>query len=198
MHFNEKASLEYLREILSARLPIEEAWARLIDFHEAIKPKPYWHVLRQLNVAAEQKDIVAWMAQILTVNPLPKSIIALWIGIEKIWDEESKREYLAICLRGADTYDPEDIDWADACRYEPENNYGIVEVLTNLNELIREDKEDYVFLTETLPLAYCSLTMDEIARTKQLNPELTARAKHGLYLTVGFEEGHHLDLSRIE
>jgi hypothetical protein len=198
MQFNEQASINEIKELLSSKLAVAQAWDKFVAYCEGIRPKPYWHVLRQLNVADEQKDIVAWIEQILTVNPLPKSIMALWIGIEKIWDEESNREYVAICLRGADHYDPEDIDWADEPRYEPENNYGIVGVLTDLNDLIREDAEDYALLAEILPLAYCALTLDEIIRKKLIPTELTERAKHGLYVTVGFDEGQHLDLSRIE
>jgi len=79
-----------------------------------------------------------------------------------------------------------------------EKNYGMVAGSKDLNDLIREDAEDYALLAEILPLAYCALTLDEIIRKKLIPTELTERAKHGLYVTVGFDEGQHLDLSRIE
>ncbi|MEI6575851.1 MAG: hypothetical protein WCO63_06705 [Bacteroidota bacterium] len=198
MEFNHDNSWEKLESLLAAKLPIAETWIQIIDFHESIKPKLYWKVLRQLNTQAEQKDIVRWVEQILTDKALPKSIVALWIGISKIWDEETEREYYAICLRGSDNYDAEDVDWADEPRYDPENNFGIVGVLTEFNELIREDDPDDVdFLDWILPLAYCALTFDEIIRSKQLDSSLYSKAKNGLFVSVGFEEGDHIDISKI-
>lgn len=197
MNFSHDGSWQNLKDILDAKLPIVDSWNKIIDFHEAIKSKPYWDILRQLNVEGEQKDIVRWMETILIESPMPKSIVALWIGITRIWDEESDNEFYAIYLRGADNYDAEDIDWADEPRYDPENNHGIVEVLCRIDELIEED-EDFEFLDWILPLSYCALTLDEIIRTKQLDMNLFSRVKNGLYVTTGFDEGDHIDLSRIE
>jgi|GEM_PF-2589910 len=198
MTYDHTESWQKLQELLAAKLPIAEAWKSIIDFHAAIKPKPYWETIRHLKVEDEQKDIIGWMEQILSDSPLHKSILALWIGLSRIWDEESEKEYYAIYLQGADKYDPEDIDWADEPRYDPENNYGLVGILTEVNDLIKEDEQaDYEFLDAVLPLCYCALSFDEIIRNKQLDPSLFSRARQGLYITVGFEEGHHVDISRI-
>ncbi|MEI8204902.1 MAG: hypothetical protein WCH34_17915 [Bacteroidota bacterium] len=198
MEFSHDASWQNFEEIFNAKLPIKEAWKGIIDFHEQQKPKAYWSELRQLNVEAEQAGFIGWIEQIVSASPVSKRTLALWIGITKLFDEENEREYYAIYLQGSDKYDNKSIEWAELPTYEPEHNYGLVEVLSQMDQLLRNDEEDYTFLDWMLPLAYIALTFDEIIRTKRLNKNLFLQGKNKLYVSTGFEEGDYVNLTAIE
>ena len=190
-------SWEAFENIFNEKLGIKESWNKIIDFHEALKPATYWSLLKALDVESEQLDIKDWMEQIAENSPVPKSAIALWIGITKLWDEETQTEYYAVYLNGSKKYDAEDIDWAATPSYEPEENYGIVNVLTKVSELISGDKDNNALLDWILPLSYCVFTIDEIIRENQLNSQLFLRGRKQLFVTVGYEEGDSVNISPI-
>jgi len=198
MNYSEDKSWEHFESVFNAKLPIKEAWGRIIDFHEQLKPKKYWADLRQLEVEPEQEEIKEWMEDIVALSPIPKNIVALWVGITKIYDEEDKKEFYAIYLSGAKSYDQDYIDWTAKPTYKPDENYGILDVLNHMDEIIRKDKEDYSFLDWILPLAYCALTIDEIIRTKRLNKKHFLQACPKLFVTTGFDDGDFVNLTAIE
>ncbi|SDC45382.1 hypothetical protein [Williamwhitmania taraxaci] len=198
MNYSEDKSWEHFESVFNAKLPVKEAWGKIIDFHEQLKPKKYWDSLRQLEVEPEQEEIKEWMADIVTLSPIPKGIAALWIGITKIYDEEDKKELYAIYLSGAKSYDKDYIDWAVKSTYKPDENFGILDVLNQMDEIIKKDKDDYSFLDWILPLAYCALTLDEIIRTKSMNKQHFLKNNPKLFVTVGFDEGDFVNLTSIE
>ena len=164
MEFEHEKSWEYLTTISESKLTAKVAWNKFIDFHEQLVFKSYWKALRQLDIESEQTDIVAWLQQIITSNPIPKSIVAIWIGILKFSDDN--RQIPAIYFAGADNYDKEDIDWACDPIYLPDNRYAQPGVLQQIDDIARTDEENYEFFDWILPLAYSSFTFDEIIRTK--------------------------------
>lgn len=198
MDYSYDKAWEAFESIFNAKTGIRESWNKMIDYLESIKPNDYWAELRELDVDGEQEDIKDWMEQIAENSPVPKSAVALWIGITKLWDEETQTEYAAIYLGGAKKYDAEDIDWAADLSYQPEENYGIVQVLTNVGDIISPDTENFDFLDWILPLSYCSFTIDEIIRTKTINAQLFLRGRKQLFVTTGFDEGDFVNLSLIE
>ena len=198
MEFSHDASWQNFEEVFNAKLPIAEAWKLIIDFHEQQKPKDYWSEIRKLNVEGEQSDIICWIEQIVSASPISKRTIAIWIGISKLFDEENEREYYAIYLQGSDKYDEKTIEWAEEPTYEPEHNYGLVDVLSQMDQLLHKDVEDYTFLDWMLPLAYIALTFDDIIRTNRLKKELFLTGKTKLYVSAGFEEGDYMNLTAIE
>ncbi len=198
MDFSHKDSWNHFEKLYTEKLSIQEAWTRLIDFHEQVKPKPYWGALRQLDIVAEQEQLVAWVEQIVSASPISKKTIAIWIGITKIWDEENEREYYAIYLVGSDKYTKNNTDWALEPTYEPEHNYGIVKVLSDMDVLIRNDETDYTFLDWLFPIAYIALTLEDIINRNLLSKALFLNGKDKLYISTGYEEGDSLNLSCIE
>ncbi len=197
MEYSYDKSWDAFEEILSAKLGIKESWNKIIDFHEAIKPKSYWSALRELDVEAEQDDIRDWMEQIVENSPIPNSTQALWIGITQLHDEETQKDYYAIYLTGSKNYDPEDIDWAVNPTYEPEENYGIVQVLTNLTSIISDDQEDFSYLDWMLPISYIAFSLDEIIRTNSLDKKLFLKKKNILHVTTGYDEGDFINITPI-
>ena len=198
MEYSHENSWANFEAVFNANLGINEAWNKIIDYHEQLKPQKYWAALRQLELEKEQVEIAQWVEDVVTNSPIPKSVEALWFGITKIWDEENAKEFYAIYLQGADKYDSEDIDWVLESSYEPEENFGIVEGLNQIDELIRDDSDDYAFLDWILPLAYCALTLDEIIRTNKMNRELFLKAKKKMFVTTGFDDGDFVNLTAIE
>ncbi len=196
MDYSHDKFWKHFETIFNAKLPIKEAWNKIIDYPESIKPKDYWATLRQLNVEQEQEELKAWMEQIVTKEPIYKSTIALWIGITKLWDDESEKEFYAIYLQGSKNYDPKDTEWIDFPNYEPEDNYGLIRNLNLMDEVLKTDKEDYAFLDWILPVAYCALTIDEIIRTK-LDKSIFLTSRKRLFVTTGFDEGDFVNLTDL-
>jgi hypothetical protein len=197
MEYSYDKSWDAFEEIFNAKLGIKESWNKIIDFHEAIKPKSYWSLLRELDVEAEQEDIRDWMEQIVENSPLPKSVVALWVGITQLWDEETQKDYYAIYLTGASTYDAEDIDWAAKPKYEPEENFGIVQVLTQLTQIISDDQTDFSYLDWILPISYVAFSIDEIIRSNSLEKKIFLKGKNLLHVTTGYDEGDFVNLTPI-
>jgi hypothetical protein len=195
MEFQHDKSWECLTSILAQNLTAVNAWSKFIEFHDQKYPKAYWTELRQLDIKREQVDIVEWLQQLVITSPLPDSVVALWIGILKLADEED--EIPTIYLSGADNYDKGDIDWACDPIYFPENRYVQPALLKQLDEIAKNDEENYEFLDWILPLAYCSFTLDEVFRTK-LDKKLFLKYKDKLFTAVGHDSGDYLDLSNIE
>lgn len=198
MEYSHEESWENLEAVLAAKLGIKEAWNRIIDYHEHLKPKKYWAALRQLEVEKEQVEIAQWIEEVVVNTAIPASVEALWFGITKVWEEEDGKEFYAIYLQGADSYDSESIEWVLEPSFDPEDNFGIVEGLNEIDELIAADSDDYAFLDWILPIAYCALMLDEIIRTKKMNRELFLKAKKKLFVTTGFDEGDFVNLTAME
>lgn len=195
MEFQHDKSWDSLTTILASKLTAKEAWSKFIDFYEQTTPKPYWTALRQLDIDKEQADIVEWLQHLVTASPLTESVVALWVGILKFADND--KEIPVIYLAGADNYDKDDIDWAYAPIYLPENRYAQPPLLQEIDDIAKTDEESYEFLDWILPLAYCALTLDEIIRTK-LNNKLFLTNKDKLFVATGHDSGDYLDISSIE
>ncbi len=196
MKFQHDKSWDNFESVFNLRLPIKDAWNKIIDFHEQTVPNSYWTSLRLLDIEAEQVEIKEWLEQLVTKSPIPDTVVALWLGITKLLEDE--KEVYVIYLIGADSYEEEDIEWAMEPTYDPENKYGIPGVLNQIGEItISGDKDDYEFLDWILPIAYCALTLDEIIRTK-LNKNLFLKSRPKLFVTTGHDSGDYKELSPIE
>jgi len=195
MDFQHDNSWDNLLEVYNSKLTIKEAWNKIIDFHENIISKPFWTALRQIEMDSEQAEIKTWLEQIVTDSPLPKSVVALWIGILKM--DYNEMEIPTIYIIGADTYDADDIDWACEPIYIPENRYVCPGVLNQIDEIVKSDNENYEFFDWILPLAYCALTLDEIIRTK-LNKKVFLTSKDKLFVATGYDSGDYLKISNIK
>lgn len=194
MPFSHDQSWDNFEAVLKARLPIRDAWNKIIDFHEEQSPKPYWAAMRQLPLEEEQADIKTWLEQMVAGTLLPEDLVALWIGIFKTYDQEEEAERYVIYLTGSDRFDAEDIDWATEPSYEPDNRYAIPDVLNELHTFYQDDSDDYSFLDWILPLVYCALQLDAISRS-DLNKELFLRHTESLQLATGHDSGDYMVLT---
>jgi hypothetical protein len=196
MNFEHDTSWDNLENVVESGPSIKHGWAQIIDFHESIKDKSYWRDLKNLDIQAEQKQIQDWLESIVTEEPFDKSIVAFWIGINKFLDD-AENEVYAIYLVGCDTYDEEDAEWATEPTYLPENRYFISGVLNEIDKRIKEDKQDYSILDWILPLAYCSLTLNDIIKSK-LDISKFLKHRDTIFVTTGHDGGDYLNLSPIE
>jgi len=195
MEFQHDESWDQLARILASKVPAREAWNNLIDFHEQSFPRSYWADLRQIDLESEQEDIADWIHQIVRSEPIPKNILAFWIGILKLVDDTNK-EVSTIYFAGADNYDKDDIDWACDPSYLPENRYAQPPILQQIDNIAQKDKENYQFLDWILPVAYCAFTFDEIVRTK-LDKNLFLKHRKKIFVAVGHDSGDYIDISAI-
>lgn len=195
MKFQHDQSWDSLTKIFSSKMTAKEAWNKFIDFHEQTTPKPYWTALRNLTIEKEQADIVEWLHHLVTSSPLPEKVVSLWVGILKFADDD--KEIPTIYLAGADSYNEENMNWACDPIYLPEDSYAQPPLLQQIDEIAKTDKENYEFLDWILPLAYCTLTLDEIIRTK-LNKKLFLINKEKLFMATGHDSGDYLNISIIE
>jgi hypothetical protein len=197
MSFSYDKSWDTFEQLFSSKLPFPMAWNSLIEYHEQLRPAPYWNDLRELDSLAEQASIADWLNEACTKNPLPDSVKALWIGIALLYDEESNREFYAYYLQGADSYEAADIEWATEPTYEPEEKYYVSATLNQLREIISVDAEQFSFLDWLLPLAFSSLLFDEIIRTK-LRKETFVHHGSKLFVSLGFDGGDFQELTPVQ
>lgn len=195
MKFQHDQSWDSLTKIFASKMTAKEAWNKFIDFHEQTTPKPYWTALRNLTIEKEQADIVEWLHHLVTSSPLPEKVVSLWVGILKFADDD--KEIPTIYLAGADSYNEENMNWACDPIYLPEDSYAQPPLLQQIDEIAKTDKENYEFLDWILPLAYCTLTLDDIIRTK-LNKKLFLINKEKLFVATGHDSGDYLNISIIE
>ncbi len=195
MEFQHDTSWDYLTELLRSKLKAQDAWMKFIDRHEKDLKRNYWADLRNLNINEEQAEIVEWIEKVVVDEPIPKTIVAIWVGIFKLASDD--KEIPTIYFVGADTYDKEDIDWASDPTYLPDNRYVQPGILQQIDNAIRPDKENYEFLDWILPVAYCAFTFEEIIRTK-LNKKLFLKNKSKVFAAVGHDSGDYVDLSPIQ
>jgi hypothetical protein len=195
MDFKHDESWHNLTTILASKTTANDAWDNFINFHEQITSKSYWTTLRHLDIEADQTEIVAWLRQLLTDNPVPKTIVAIWIGILKFAD--NNKEIPTIYFSGADIYDKDDIDWACDPAYLPEKRYAQPGVLQQIDDIVRADEENYEFFDWILPLAYCAFTFDEIFRTK-VDRNLILKSKNEIYVSVGHDSGDYIELTSLK
>lgn len=167
----------------------------LIDAHENIASKTYWAQLREIKIEDEQREILNWIQMVLAENPIPKEVIALWIGILKFAADDDK-EIPTIYFVGADDYHEEEIDWTFDPTYLPDNRYAQPNSLSQIDDIIKSDAANYEFLDWLLPLAYCAFTFDEIIRTK-LDKRISPTSQKEIFVTLGHDSGDHVNLSSL-
>ncbi|MCD6067279.1 MAG: hypothetical protein K0S33_2105 [Bacteroidetes bacterium] len=194
-NFDHDTSWDYLLKMFNAHLPANEAWNKLIEFHEKKAPKTYWAKLKEIDLAAEQIVIKDWLQELVKRSPLPETVSALWVGMFKHMREE--KEVYMIYLTGSDSYTKDDIEWASDPSYLPEDRYAIPATLNEIEGLIQKDKTDYHFLDWILPVAYCAFILDEIIRTS-LDKKLFLTHKPELFFATGHDSGDYLDLSVLK
>ncbi len=194
-NFDHDKSWDCLTKLFNAKSPVNEAWKKLIEFHEKNAPKTYWTKLKSLDLAAEKEVLKGWMEDVVKRSPIPATVSALWVGMFKHTKDD--KEMYVIYLSGADTYTKDDIDWAADLTYLPEDRYAVPGILNEINSLIEKDKTDYHFLDWILPVAYSAFILDELMRSS-LDKTLFLKHKPELFFATGHDSGDYLDLTSIK
>jgi hypothetical protein len=195
MEFQHDKSWETFTTILNSRVTAREAWTKFIEFHEQNFPKTYWTRLKEIEIEEEQTNIVNWLTTVVTKKPIPKNIVAIWIGLLKLAGNDNS-EIPTIYFGGADNYDKDDGDWACDLKYLPDNRYAQPGLLQEIDLVAKTDNDNYEFLDWILPLAYCAFIFDEVVGTK-LCKDLFLKHKDKLFITVGHDSGDFIDLTPI-
>ena len=185
-----------LEETLKENLSTEKAWQKIINFQANLNPKDYWKLIKELDIISEQDEIKEWLEQIVTDTPLPKNVVALWIGIAKLWDSDNDKEFYAIYLTGSDTYNPENADWAVEPSYDPTEKYIIPDALNLIDTILKTDEDNYSFNDWIIPIAYCSLNISNIMNNK-LNTNAFTKFNKSLFVTVGYDDGDFIAIEPI-
>lgn len=193
MEFKHDESWDAMTSIIESQITVKDAWSRFIDVHEQIVAKPYWLRLRNMNIEAEQSEIVEWLQHLFTSDPIPEAVVALWIGIFRTADTEIPTIYLS----GADNYSAEDSEWACDPIYIPQERYAQPKVLRDMDDIFRTDQENYEFLDWIFPLAYCAFTFDEVFRIK-IDKRLLFKNRPEIPITMGHDGGDYIQLSAVE
>src|SRR5215213_7846608 len=120
MEFQHDKSWEAFTTILNSKASARQAWTKFIEFHEQNFPKPYWTKLKEIEIEEEQTNIVNWLTSVVTKKPIPKKVVAIWIGLLKLAGDD-ETEIPPIYFGGADNYDKDDSEWASDFKYLPDN-----------------------------------------------------------------------------
>lgn len=184
-----------LQRILKSKPGIKEGWNKVIDFHSKKIKKTYWSKLKRLNVEGEQDEIKTWLESLVTGEPPKKDIIAFWIGINKFIDDDDE-EFCGIYAAGSKYYDKKDADWASRLSYWPKNRYFRSDVLDALDAIIMKDRENYLVLDWILPLAYTSLTMNDLI-ANNLDKSKFLKHQNTVHVTAGHDNGDWVTLKPL-
>jgi hypothetical protein len=141
-----ESSWNKLESILEQRLPVQQSWQEFIDYLTGIITAEYWDKIKILNTKQEQEDVIEWIENLLKNTPPSENIIAIWIGISRLWDESIEEEIYGLSLKGSDSYDVDSVEWAYSSTYEPSDDYFIPDILKQIDYLINADKDNYPFL----------------------------------------------------
>ena len=196
MEFQYDKSWEVFTAILNSKVSARKAWTQLIQFHEKKFPKSYWATLKEIEIEDEQTNIFNWLTDVVTKQPIPEKMIAIWIGLIKV-EGDNESEIPTIYLGGADDYKKDDIEWACDLKYLPNNGYAQPGLLQVIDTISRINDEDYDFLDWILPLSYCAFTFDEIIRSR-IDKSLFLKHKDKIFISVGYDSGDYIDLTTIE
>ncbi|GAA3960615.1 hypothetical protein [Mucilaginibacter dorajii] len=181
--------------IFNQQLPIAQSWSKLIDLLENIKAKSYWTQVRNIDIKTERKEIKDWFELTFSTDEITAETKCLWVGIQEYADKDDAKLY-GIYLSGYDVAGPDEID-GDEPSYSPEDSMIILDNLSAIEKLINSDSDDYDFLDWLLPVAYCSLVLDDIIR-QDLYKLLVLRHNDKMALAVGYDGGDYVTLSTIE
>ena len=195
MEFQHDKSWDTFVEIINAKTTARQAWTKFIEFHEQNYPKPYWTKLKDVEIEEEQTNIADWLTSVVTKKPIPKKIIAIWIGLLKLTDK-NEDEIPTIYFGGAENYNKDDGDWACDLIYLPDKRYVQPGLLQEINLIAKADEDNYEFLDWILPLAYCAFTFDEVIRTK-LEKKLFIKHHDKMFIAIGHDGGDFIALTPI-
>jgi hypothetical protein len=195
MKFDYGKSWNKFEEIFSSELGVNEKWNRIIDFHESLSPETNWTALRQVNITAESHEIKEWLEKLVTDEPYNSETIAFWIGLTKLFNEKTEKEFYVIYLTGCKKYEINDIEWATEPTYIPERRYFSLDFLNKIDSIILEDK-NYSFLDWILPICAGSFVLDDIIKCK-LDLEKFLKYKDKMFVTFGFDDGDYIPLTPL-
>lgn len=201
MNANFDHSWECLENTLAARLPLREAWHRVVDFHAQRSAKDYWPLIRAEDIEAERDAVLGWWQTLLRNEPPPREVSAVWVGLFKFIDEAHPEETYAMYLTGCDAYDADDIEWTIEPVYEPEGRYFVPGGLNRIGALLhlheKDDHDTFCLLDWILPLAWCALLLDDITRNRLINRTLFPENREHVFISAGFDDGDYLALTPI-
>jgi hypothetical protein len=192
--FNIGQSWDDFKDIFNQKLPLAQAWGKMIDSLEAFKPKPYWITLRNIDIEAGRKAIKEWVELTFVEDAITVDTKSLWVGIGEYVDKNDTKLY-GLYLIGYDVEDPDDLDGDDPT-FLPEENLMIPADLVIIEQTTKQD-EDYSFLDWMLPLVYCSLVLDDIIRG-DLDKQNILKVNSKIPVAVGYDGGDFMKLSTIE
>jgi hypothetical protein len=182
-------------------LPFNEAWSKLIEYHSRIKPAAYWKKLLDFDFEVEQQEISQWLEQVVQDEPLPAEVQALWFGLAKFSDGNSKEEFYATYLVGSEKYDKEDIEWATEPVYSPEERYFVSDIYNEIDKVVTATKgakgDVYSFLDWLLPVAYYSLNLNDIFQN-HINNSNFLKHRGQLHIACGHDSGDYLNIGSIK
>lgn len=186
-------SWDYLENLFSKKLPAEKAWEKFIRFQENIVSKNYWESIKKIDVTTEKTELTNLFHHLMKSSPLEDNVTALWIGIIRL--EYNDKDTPVIYITGSDSYNPDNIDWACSCIYQPDNRYFILDGLIEIDNEIKTDENDFEFLDWILPLSYCTFLLDDIFRN---DIDLKLLPENKIYITVGYDSGDYIHLTPID
>ncbi|MGF7076885.1 hypothetical protein [Mucilaginibacter sp. R-33] len=194
-----EAAWDSLTSTINLNLPLRDSWDKIIDCCSKLITADYWDKLKQLDIEADQADLALWMERLAIQSPIPENVLAIWIGIIRILNQDdagAEKEVYAIYLNGADNYNSDDAEWALDPVYDPQHKYIIPDILILIDEILKADRKNHVFLDWILPLAYASLAINDIVKFR-LKKEYFIKYQRSLFVSVGFDDGDLVNITPI-
>ena len=112
----------------------------LIEYCAKHAPDPIWDQVAALDYASDWQQLKKWLASVLSSEPPPPTIKALWFGLFLPVDR-SGRVAIGLYVGGSKRFDRKDdtFDWASSLEYFPEGRYADSQVLKDVYDLSQQD-----------------------------------------------------------
>ena len=180
--------IDFLLKTIAEEHSASGGMNRLLNHCASHCPDDVWRWLRELDIRPDLYRIASWLETVLSTEPPPATIVALYFGLFDEWDGVTSRCRLYVA--GSERFDASDqsSEWAVDPVYFPEGRCSPSAVLPSLSaEAQKCGGEARDLIEYVLCLGYASLAIRESSRMLRRNPELDRILR--LPTAVGFDSG---------
>ncbi len=184
-----------IRKLIKNAVPIERAMPELIEYCAKHAPGPIWDQVAALDYASDWQQLKKWLTSVLSSEPPPPTIKALWFGLFLPVDR-SGRVAIGLYVGGSKRFDRKDdtFDWASSPEYFPEGRYADSQVLRDVYDLSQQDVSLCSALHEIIGLGFAAISVAQICRQQPESIRGGAKKRH---LATGFDAGEGLLIGSV-
>lgn len=177
-----------IENLIRDRVSVPAGMKELIHFCTEFQPSSVWPALMKLDFEQDQRDLSAWLRDLLANEPPGTAITGFWFGLFNPYLEDGQPTS-CLYLAGSQRFDPnrQVVDWHCGPEYFPEGRYSKSVVLTAIYRKVSENDDVSALGEYSLCLGYACLVVANWCRGAMREELLAAAEVRGV--AVGFDSG---------